>query len=501
MGVETELFGIKNRGDGKEFRVVEKADGSIAVYAGDVALIEPGKIPVTATPSAQGIRLPSVEGVTVSGTRPTMGQQIAAAFYGSPIHDELMTILGDSTGNETDEWAYLYSTRLAAALPADVRVEYRLYDDTANRYGQVIVFKEGAGESGVTIGSDLRGWAFMGGDVGAVGPDLDAWVDCSLIAWSGVTEQVLVSQYGASGSRVFRLYVNTAGNIGLEWKTDGTNGPSAVLSSVSSGIAAGSRKRVRATLDVDNGASGYDAKFWLSDDGLTWTQLGTTITGAGVTSLFQTTSQVYEIGSRGGSASAAGANAGAQGTFYSAHVSGVIDGGNKLPVFLRSAQDYNNMSGTRIGGPLLRICNGSIPGSNMTYQLTAPRFERMVPRHLGTASVILSSLHNEDVAYAPATYITRLQGFKAAIETRIGALRYAICTQNPQFSPRSAVQIYGQAGRARLAASLGRQWGWDVIDTFPAFTDASMVQADGVHPAKATGCIAQAEIAWATCGI
>lgn len=55
MGVETELFGIKNRGDGKEFRVVEKADGSIAVYAGDVALIEPGKIPVTATPSAQGV--------------------------------------------------------------------------------------------------------------------------------------------------------------------------------------------------------------------------------------------------------------------------------------------------------------------------------------------------------------------------------------------------------------------------------------------------------------
>lgn len=54
MGVETELFGIKNRGDGKEFRVVEKADGSIAVYAGDVALIEPGKIPVIAITSAQG---------------------------------------------------------------------------------------------------------------------------------------------------------------------------------------------------------------------------------------------------------------------------------------------------------------------------------------------------------------------------------------------------------------------------------------------------------------
>lgn len=81
MGVETELFGIKNRGDGKEFRVVEKADGSIAVYAGDVALIEPGKIPVTATPSAQGV----VKGIAPSGTVAadgtlTLGTALPAVF-------------------------------------------------------------------------------------------------------------------------------------------------------------------------------------------------------------------------------------------------------------------------------------------------------------------------------------------------------------------------------------------------------------------------------------
>lgn len=68
MGVETELFGIKNRGDGKEFRVVEKADGSIAVYAGGVALIEPGKIPVTATPSAQGVVIYGPDGKIIMGT-------------------------------------------------------------------------------------------------------------------------------------------------------------------------------------------------------------------------------------------------------------------------------------------------------------------------------------------------------------------------------------------------------------------------------------------------
>lgn len=51
MGVETELLGIKNRYDGKEFRVIERKDGTIAVLAGDNVLVDSGVVPVTATPS------------------------------------------------------------------------------------------------------------------------------------------------------------------------------------------------------------------------------------------------------------------------------------------------------------------------------------------------------------------------------------------------------------------------------------------------------------------
>jgi hypothetical protein len=43
---------------------------------------------------------------------------------------------------------------------------------------------------------------------------------------------------------------------------------------------------VRATHDVDNGASGNDVKFYTSSDGSTWTQLGSTVTSVGVTSIF-----------------------------------------------------------------------------------------------------------------------------------------------------------------------------------------------------------------------
>lgn len=120
MGVETELFGIKNRGDGKEFRVVEKADGSIAVYAGDVALIEPGKIPVTATPSAQGVRkagqpvnLSDGSGeIVVRGYEPTMvlaGDSWMAQYnmsQGSPGSISYDSATGILTVNRTAHGLY-----------------------------------------------------------------------------------------------------------------------------------------------------------------------------------------------------------------------------------------------------------------------------------------------------------------------------------------------------------------------------------------------------------
>ncbi|HYH49645.1 MAG TPA: hypothetical protein VEG38_08860, partial [Acidimicrobiia bacterium] len=56
---------------------------------------------------------------------------------------------------------------------------------------------------------------------------------------------------------------------------------------------------VRAVLDVNNEASGNDVFFYTSEDGETWTQLGNTVTTAGVTSIFDSTSAV-EIGSRFG---------------------------------------------------------------------------------------------------------------------------------------------------------------------------------------------------------
>lgn len=78
MGVETELFGLKNRWDGKEFRVIERADGSIAVLAGEKVLVDSGVTPVTAVPSEQGPRFP-IPGIADAGLSMILPASVLAA--------------------------------------------------------------------------------------------------------------------------------------------------------------------------------------------------------------------------------------------------------------------------------------------------------------------------------------------------------------------------------------------------------------------------------------
>lgn len=81
MGVETELFGLKNRGDGKEFRVIERADGSIAVLAGEKVLVDSGVTPVTAVPSVSGTKKLGAEGAQ------------AVAGFGYPAKPRLAAVV------------------------------------------------------------------------------------------------------------------------------------------------------------------------------------------------------------------------------------------------------------------------------------------------------------------------------------------------------------------------------------------------------------------------
>jgi hypothetical protein len=126
--------------------------------------------------------------------------------------------------------------------------------------------------------------------------DIDLRAQMSLNDWTPAAINRLVTKWQGGSTFSYAIYVQLDGKLVLQWSPDGTI-PSILTatSSVTTGLADGATKWVRGTLDVDDGAGNRVANFYLSDDGTTWTQLGTTITTAGATSIFASTSQL-EIG-------------------------------------------------------------------------------------------------------------------------------------------------------------------------------------------------------------
>lgn len=134
--------------------------------------------------------------------------------------------------------------------------------------------------------------------------ELDITGDICIVArvalddWSPPSAaDTIVSKRNSSITGAYRFdVVSPTGPLRFIWSPDGTDASLvAKNSSVPTGIPDGSFKWVAVTFDVDNGAGGNSVRFWLSDDGVTWTQLGATITTAGVTSIAATTASL-EIG-------------------------------------------------------------------------------------------------------------------------------------------------------------------------------------------------------------
>lgn len=119
--------------------------------------------------------------------------------------------------------------------------------------------------------------------------DLDVRVRVAMDDWTpGGFGIWLVSQWGAAGNAGWAFAINATGFPALSWTADGTTGITRT-STAATGFTDGTDHWVRAVLDANNGAAGHDVRFYTSTDGVTWTQLGTTITTAGTTSIFNST--------------------------------------------------------------------------------------------------------------------------------------------------------------------------------------------------------------------
>jgi hypothetical protein len=130
--------------------------------------------------------------------------------------------------------------------------------------------------------------------------DIDIRARVSFDNWAPGSQIAIVAKYAFGGNfDAYALSLTATGGLRLQWQPASLVNQSAISSTVT-GFAAGVTKWVRATLQVNNGAGGNAATFYTSDDGATWTQLGTVITGSGTTDIQNgTTALGFGAGSNG----------------------------------------------------------------------------------------------------------------------------------------------------------------------------------------------------------
>jgi hypothetical protein len=120
--------------------------------------------------------------------------------------------------------------------------------------------------------------------------DLDVRIDLHIKTMdpSGLDAR-LMGRENAGGTYSWRVDVRADRRVTLYWSADGTTDAGAVTSSVPA-LPMSARSTLRITLDVNNGAGGHEVKFYASDSVTgTFTQVGATFVGVGVTSIFNAT--------------------------------------------------------------------------------------------------------------------------------------------------------------------------------------------------------------------
>ena len=111
--------------------------------------------------------------------------------------------------------------------------------------------------------------------------------------WTPAADSTLVAKGNLLGQFSYLLALLTTGGLRMAWSTAGTLGSILITDSTAAvGAADGEIRWVRATLDVDAGGGNRAVRFYTSSDdthdhtAVSWTQLGSTVTTAGTTSVF-----------------------------------------------------------------------------------------------------------------------------------------------------------------------------------------------------------------------
>jgi hypothetical protein len=331
--------------------------------------------------------------------------------YVSALDNRLGVYRGSGVGPDGASWSPYMLTDNAAAYSLSSGASDSTYlIDGSNRLYYVA---DRSGNSAVN-GLIFPGVASNGGTLEAKNyalPDLD--VQCEVASNTYAADEVLVERDNdASVARVFLFRITAAGLLRLLWWPTGASASQVAQNStaaITTRVSAFGKIWARATLDTNNGAGGYDLKFWTSTDGATWSQLGDTIVGGSTTSLFTTSSIVSFGGGRTGG-SPIQSNL-LSGIVYRARAYATIDG--STPVFdvnftttAKLATSFTDTSANAAAGTVLQT-SVSLParihGARDLYQHLAasmPTFSVSGGRNIATFDGGADFLKSASFSYA-----------------------------------------------------------------------------------------------------
>jgi len=130
--------------------------------------------------------------------------------------------------------------------------------------------------------------------------DIDLRADVTPSTWAPAGLQQMVAKWASAGNLSYQFGLNANGTLRLQWSSDGTANLNVSSTTTPVPHPTSGRLAVRVTMDVNDGAGNRVIRFYTAPDlAGPWTQLGTTITTAGTTSIFAGNS-VLEVGSRSG---------------------------------------------------------------------------------------------------------------------------------------------------------------------------------------------------------
>ena len=411
-----------------------------------------------------------------------------------------ITVLGDSTSNDADEWFYGLQDWLGATFPAYTTLR-RIWNGTNENYNRYIVGQIGtAGLAYVTTAAS--NWVSTPDSAGlSIVGDLAAVVAIRAADYTPASTQTLMAKFGGSGQRSWRWQLNAAGNLEYQWSTDGTTlfGPGGATSTVTlaaaiSGLTDNTTDIALAvTHDVNNGSGGTDIKYWWAPFTAgtigSWTQIGATCTIGATTSIFDSTNAL-EVGTR---------STGSEiflGRFYYAELRSGLDLTNSPIVASMNPSNWVagttfkdgegnvwTLSGTATisGAPALMALNGSTSGQAIVYSTDVTRFAKQTP--IEPMVTFINYSHNEGGTTA---YAAAYAGLVDQLLTKYPYAEVCCVTQNPKKSPETAANIRAHATRNRQITQVAATKNTMLADAYRAFlntgTPDTYVDAGGIHP-------------------